>query len=220
MVEKVAIRLKRRLPAHIEINELMSSGTLGLMDAAERFDPARGKRFEAFAEFRIRGAMLDGLRESDSLSRDMRRRSNELREAARQLESQLGRAPGPDEIARHLGIGVDELYERQRECASGSTVVGIDDAGPDLLERVAGNTFEDPFDVTARHETTDALVSAIEALPRKARKVMSLLYVDGMIMKDIGAVMGVTESRVCQIHAEAVVLLRETMGGAGAEMAA
>src|SRR5438552_19210715 len=109
-IEKVARRLARRLPAHVEIDDLISSGVIGLMEAAERFDPSRVDRFEAFAEFRIRGAMLDDLRSRDTLSRDMRRLSNELRDATRRLESQLGRTPDQEEIARRLGVGVDELY--------------------------------------------------------------------------------------------------------------
>src|SRR3954451_18190242 len=107
-IEKVARRLARRLPAHVEIDDLISSGVIGLMEAAERFDPERVDRFEAFAEFRIRGAMLDDLRSRDTLSRDMRRLSNELRDATRRLEAQLGRTPDHEEIAKRLGVGVDE----------------------------------------------------------------------------------------------------------------
>src|SRR3954469_7752906 len=130
-IEKVARRLARRLPAHVEIDDLISSGVIGLMEAAERFDPKRVDRFEAFAEYRIRGAMLDDLRARDTLSRDMRRLSNELREATRKLESQLGRTPDQEERAEQLGLEVDELYARQQKL-SGSSVVGIDDAGPDF----------------------------------------------------------------------------------------
>ncbi len=108
-IEKVARRLARRLPAHVDMDDLISSGVIGLMEAAERFDPKRVDRFEAFAEFRIRGAMLDDLRSRDTLSRDMRRLSNELREATRKLESQLGRSPDNAELARTLGLDVHEL---------------------------------------------------------------------------------------------------------------
>jgi len=141
-IEKVARRLARRLPAHVEIDDLISSGVIGLMEAAERFDPERVDRFEAFAEFRIRGAMLDDLRSRDTLSRDMRRLSNELRDATRRLEAQLGRTPDHEEIAKRLGVGVDELYARQQKL-SGSSVVGIDDAGPDLLERTGDQSADD-----------------------------------------------------------------------------
>src|SRR5450755_4998024 len=108
-IEKVARRLARRLPAHVEIDDLISSGVIGLMEAAERFDPSRVDRFEAFAEFRIRGAMLDDLRSRDTLSRDMRRLSNELSEATRKLESELGHSPDQSELAKTLGLNMHEL---------------------------------------------------------------------------------------------------------------
>src|SRR6266478_32949 len=218
-IEKVARRLARRLPAHVEIDDLISSGVIGLMEAAERFDPKRVDRFEAFAEFRIRGAMLDDLRSRDTLSRDMRRLSNELRDATRRLESQLGRTPDQEEIARRLGVGVDELYARQQKL-SGSSVVGIDDAGPDLLERTSDHQAADPFELTSRREMLSRLVGGIDELPEKMRQVLSLYYCENLNLKEIGAVLGVTESRVCQIHGEATRRLRDTLGELVAEAAA
>ena len=218
-IEKVARRLARRLPAHVEIDDLISSGVIGLMEAAERFDPKRVDRFEAFAEFRIRGAMLDDLRSRDTLSRDMRRLSNELRDATRRLESQLGRTPDQEEIARRLGVGVDELYARQQKL-SGSSVVGIDDAGPDLLERTGDHTAADPFEIASRREMLAHLVGGIEDLPEKMQQVLSLYYCDNLNLKEIGTVLGVTESRVCQIHGEATKRLRESLGELVAEAAA
>jgi RNA polymerase sigma factor for flagellar operon FliA len=218
-IEKVARRLARRLPAHVEIDDLISSGVIGLMEAAERFDPKRVDRFEAFAEFRIRGAMLDDLRSRDTLSRDMRRLSNELRDATRRLESQLGRTPDQEEIARRLGVGVDELYARQQKL-SGSSVVGIDDAGPDLLERTGDQTAADPFEIAARREMLSHLIAGIEGLPEKMQQVLSLYYCDNLNLKEIGTVLGVTESRVCQIHGEATKRLRESLGDLAAEAAA
>ena len=218
-IEKVARRLARRLPAHVEIDDLISSGVIGLMEAAERFDPERVDRFEAFAEFRIRGAMLDDLRARDTLSRDMRRLSNELRDATRRLEAQLGRTPDHEEIAKRLGVGVDELYARQQKL-SGSSVVGIDDAGPDLLERTGDQTAEDPFEIASRREMMQRLVSGIGDLPEKMQQVLSLYYCDNLNLKEIGAVLGVTESRVCQIHGEATRRLRDNLGELTTEAAA
>jgi RNA polymerase sigma factor for flagellar operon FliA len=218
-IEKVARRLARRLPAHVEIDDLISSGVIGLMEAAERFDPKRVDRFEAFAEFRIRGAMLDDLRSRDTLSRDMRRLSNELRDATRRLEAQLGRTPDQEEIARRLGVGVDELYARQQKL-SGSSVVGIDDAGPDLLERTGDQQAADPFELTSRREMLSQLVGGIEELPEKMQQVLSLYYCDNLNLKEIGAVLGVTESRVCQIHGEATKRLRESLDDLATEAAA
>lgn len=209
-IEKVARRLARRLPAHVEIDDLVSSGVIGLMEAAERFDPNRVDRFEAFAEFRIRGAMLDDLRSRDTLSRDMRRLSNELREATRKLESQLGRTPDQEELAAKLGVEVDELYARQQKL-SGSSVVGIDDAGPDFLERTCDESSPDPFELTSHRETLGRLVEGIGGLPDKMQQVLSLYYIENLNLKEIGTVLGVTESRVCQIHGEATRRLRETL---------
>jgi RNA polymerase sigma factor for flagellar operon FliA len=218
-IEKVARRLARRLPAHVEIDDLISSGVIGLIEAAERFDPERVDRFEAFAEFRIRGAMLDDLRSRDTLSRDMRRLSNELREATRKLESQLGRTPDQEEIAKRLGVGVEELYARQQKL-SGSSVVGIDDAGPDLLERTGDQSAADPFEQTSRHEMTERLVAGIGHLPEKMQQVLSLYYSENLNLKEIGAVLGVTESRVCQIHGEATKRLRDSLSDLAGEAAA
>lgn len=218
-IEKVARRLARRLPAHVEIDDLISSGVIGLMEAAERFDPKRVDRFEAFAEFRIRGAMLDDLRSRDTLSRDMRRLSNELRDATRRLEAQLGRTPDQEEIARRLGVGVEELYQRQQKL-SGSSVVGIDDAGPDLLERTGDQQAADPFEQASRREMMARLVEGIEGLPEKMQQVLSLYYIENLNLKEIGAVLGVTESRVCQIHGEATKRLRDSLDELATEAAA
>jgi RNA polymerase sigma factor for flagellar operon FliA len=211
-IEKVARRLARRLPAHVDIDDLISSGVIGLMEAADRFDPTRVDRFEAFAEFRIRGAMLDDLRARDTLSRDMRRLSNELRDATRKLEGQLGRSPDQQELAQKLGVKVDELYARQQKL-SGSSVVGIDDAGPDFLDRTGDENALDPFEETAHRETVARLVGSIDTLPEKMQQVLSLYYIENLNLKEIGDVLGVTESRVCQIHGEATRRLRLSLSG-------
>jgi RNA polymerase sigma factor FliA len=145
------------------------------------------------------------------VSRDMRRLSNELREATRKLESQLGRAPDQQELAEKLGLAVDELYVRQQKL-SGSSVVGIEDAGPDFLERNADETAPDPFEVASHRETLSQLVGSIDDLPEKMQQVLSLYYCENLNLKEIGQVLGVTESRVCQIHGEATRRLRESMG--------
>ena len=196
-------------PAHVEIDDLISSGVIGLMEAAERFDPKRVDRFEAFAEFRIRGAMLDDLRSRDTLSRDMRRLSNELREATRRLEAQLGRTPDQEEIAKQLGVGVDELYARQQKL-SGSSVVGIDDAGPDFLERTGDQTAADPFE-SHRAPRDDPSGDGHRRLAREDAAGLSLYYCENLNLKEIGEVLGVTESRVCQIHGEATRRLRDSL---------
>jgi RNA polymerase sigma factor for flagellar operon FliA len=209
-IEKVARRLARRLPAHVEIDDLVSAGALGLMEAAGRFDPKRADCFEAFAHFRIRGAMLDDLRARDTLSRDMRRLSKELSEATRKLESELGRAPDQFELAKSLGLKLNEVYARQQKL-SGASVVGLDDAGPDFLERTRDSNSPDPFELTAHREVLARLVSAIDDLPERMQQVLSIYYCENMNLREIGQLLGVTESRVCQIHGEAKRCLRDTL---------
>ncbi|HZE50653.1 MAG TPA: sigma-70 family RNA polymerase sigma factor [Jatrophihabitantaceae bacterium] len=211
MVEIAADTLRRTLPASVDLDGLLSAGATGLLEAAASYDASRCPRFEGYAWHRVVGAMRDELRSSDTLSRDMRRLSNQLRDTARQLESELGRAPDHEELARRLGVDVDELHARQQKL-SGSRVVGIDDAGPDLLERTADQSVADPFEVTARREVLARLQAALESLPSRQRRVMALLYLEGMVMRDVGAILSVTESRVCQIHAAAVARLREGLG--------
>jgi RNA polymerase sigma factor for flagellar operon FliA len=209
-VEKVARRLARRLPAHVDHDDLVASGVVGLMEAAERFDPKRADRFEQFAEFRIRGAMLDQLRSYDTLSRDMRRLSNHLREATRALEGQLGRVPAPDELAAHLGIAVDELYTQQKKL-SGASVIGIEDAGPDFLQHAADARAVDPAEAMERREVIAYLSELVEDLPERMQKVLSLYYVEDLTLLEIGDLLGITESRVCQIVGDAERRLREEL---------
>jgi RNA polymerase sigma factor for flagellar operon FliA len=209
-VEKVARRLARRLPAHVDIDELMSAGAVGLLDAAERFDPGRANRFETFAEARIRGAMLDDLRARDTLSRDMRRLSNKLRSAADEAANQLGRTPTEAEVADRMGLALDEVRARRLKL-SGASVIGLEDADPSFWEHKADETAEDPAERAARRELFRRLVVQIELLPEKMQQVLSLYYRDGLNMKEIGVVLGVTESRVCQLHGEATRRLRGSL---------
>jgi RNA polymerase sigma factor FliA len=210
-VEKVARRLVRKLPRHVDLDDLVSAGMIGLIEAAERFDPSRGEKFEAFAEFRIRGAMLDELRSRDSLSRDMRRLHRELQEATQSLANQLGRTPGEAEVAERMGISLEEMRQRQSKVA-GSSVVGFDDADPAFLDTTADERAIDPSDLAARRELYDQMVQHIEALPGKMQQVLSLYYCESLNLKEIGAVLGVTESRVCQLHGEATKRLRASLG--------
>jgi RNA polymerase sigma factor for flagellar operon FliA len=206
-VEKVARRLARRLPSHVDIGELMSAGAVGLIEAAERFDPKKCSRFEAFAEVRIRGAMLDDLRARDTLSRDMRRISNELRSAANDAANQLGRTPTENEVAEQMGLGVEEIRSRRLKL-TGASVIGLEDADPSFWEHAADQTAEDPAERAARRELYGLLIRQVETLPEKMQQVLALYYTDGLNMKEIGTVLGVTESRVCQLHGEAARRLR------------
>jgi RNA polymerase sigma factor FliA len=172
-VEKVAKHLARRLPATTDLSELVSAGAMGLLEAATRFDPTRGDSFEAFARIRIRGAMLDDIRVRDTMSRDMRRNWRALGRSTNRLAQTLGRNPTEDELAEHVGVSVGDLRARRAQLA-GARVVGLDDAGPDLLDRLPDENAEDPQEAVARRELIDRLAGHIKALPLRMQQVLSL----------------------------------------------
>jgi RNA polymerase sigma factor for flagellar operon FliA len=215
-VERVARRMARRLPSHLDLDDLISAGALGLIEAAERFDPSRCDRFESFAEIRIRGAILDDLRTRDTLSRDMRRVANELRVASAKLANQLGRTPTEGDVATHLGVPIEEVYAR-RQKLSGSAVIGLEDADPAFADHAASEEAESPHDLVARRELHGRLADAIGALPERMQQILALYYMEGLSLRDIGAVLEVTESRVCQIHGEATRRLRASLGDSFAD---
>jgi RNA polymerase sigma factor for flagellar operon FliA len=207
LVEKVAKRLARRLPSSTDLGELVSSGALGLVEAAARFDPSRGESFETFARIRIEGAMLDDIRVRDTMSRDMRRQWRALNRTIAQLTQRLGRKPTEDEVAVECGVSVDELRARRKNMG-GSRVIGFEDAGEELLERLADDRADDPQELAARRELLSQLAKDIAALAPRTQQVLSLYYQDSLSLKEIGVVLGVSECRVCQIHGEAMKKLR------------
>lgn len=215
-VDRVVKRLARRLPRHVDLDDLRSAGMIGLIEAAERFDPTRNENFEAFAEFRIRGAILDDLRSRDSLSRDMRRVCSELRDASVKLANQIGRTPTEGDLARHLGVSLEEVRGRQAKL-SGWSVVGWDDAGPAFLERTRDDHALDPCEQTASRQLHLKMMDHIEKLPERMQQVLGLYYCEDLNLREIGHVLGVTESRVCQIHGEATRRLRRLLGDEFAE---
>ena len=211
LVEKVARRLSRRLPSHVSVDDLVSAGMIGLLEASERFDSGRNDRFEAFAEFRIRGAMLDELRLRDSLSRDMRRVCKELAGATNELANQLGRLPTDIEVAERMGVSVVEIRKRQSKL-SGQSVVGFDDLDPGLLERTADDRAPNPCETAVKRELFEQLADQVGALPQRQQQVLALYYCEDLNLREIAAVLGVTESRICQIHTEATKRLRASLG--------
>jgi RNA polymerase sigma factor for flagellar operon FliA len=208
IVEKIARHLARRLPPSIDINDLMSAGALGLLEAAARFDPSRGESFEAFARMRIKGAMLDDIRVRDTMSRDMRRAWRTVARSTARLSQNLGRRPTEEEIAEDAGMTIETLRARRAQW-SGARVVGLEDAGDDLLERLPDEGAADPQELASRRQLLDRLAGHISALPERMQLVLSLYYRDNLSLKEIGVVLGVTECRVCQIHGDATRRLRE-----------
>jgi RNA polymerase sigma factor for flagellar operon FliA len=207
-----------RIPPHIEIDDLVSCGVVGLLDALERFDGNRGIKFRTFAEFRIRGAMLDHLREMDWFPRTARRDSNRLQRVCVDLEQSLGRPPEEDEVAKKLEIGVEDLRKRLAAFA-GMTVFSLDAIEEDDDGNAAGwrhAITEAALDETREEELTrelrDVLGKAIDQLPERERKLIAFYYFEDLTLREISRIFGLGEPRVCQIHAQAVLRLKGKIG--------
>jgi RNA polymerase sigma factor for flagellar operon FliA len=216
LIKFVANRIAIRLPPHVDINDLISSGVLGLMDAIEKYDPTREAQFKTYAEFRIRGAMLDELRSMDWVPRSVRQTSNQIENALAKLEQQLGRPANDDEVAESLGVEVDE-FQKMVSRSAGLSLLSLDEVisfsgdgegGRTILDTLSGLEEDDPQSKHAFEELKQLLALAIDALPERERLVLSLYYHEEMSMKEIGQVIEVTESRVSQIHSKAVARIK------------
>lgn len=208
LVKFVAGRLAAGLPRSVDTGDLVSSGVFGLMNAIDRFDPSHGVKFETFAVPRIRGAILDSLRALDWVPRQVRSRSRSVQNAIAELEHTLGRAPTEDEIAEQLGIDADELQKWLADIAVASV-------GP-LDHLVADSApHSDGADATVEERSVrDHMREEIKRLPERERTVLVLYYDENLTLAEIGEVLGVTESRVSQIHSKAVLQLRSRLAAA------
>jgi len=212
LVRRLAHQMIARLPANVELDDMIQAGMMGLMDAIGRFEESQGVAFEAYAASRIRGAMLDELRASDWLPRSARKSQRDIENAVHRLEGRLKRAPNESEIARELGLPITD-YQEMLNDARGAQLIYFDDLGHDgddenYLERHVADDGGDPSSVLRDMRFRDALVQAIDDLPEREKLLMGLYYDQDMNLKEIGAVLGVTESRVCQLHSQAVARLR------------
>jgi len=215
MVRRMASQMIGRLPANVELDDLVQAGMIGLIDAMSRYENDRGAQFETFATQRVRGAMLDELRGSDWLPRSVRRNQRTIEAAIHRAEQRLGRAAGEVDIAEELGMPLGE-YQQLLDAARGAQLVYLDDRADDdgeegALERSLASDEADPFETLGDARFRRALVAAIEALPERERLVMGMYYEQEMNLKEIGAVLGVTESRISQLHSQAVARLRAQM---------
>lgn len=208
LVRRQALSLQLKLPACVELDDLIQAGTIGLLDALKRFDANQGASFATFASQRIRGAMLDELRSRDWVPRRVRRNARALDETLRLLEQRLGRAPEEREIAAALGIDLAE-YRQLLLDANGSQMVALDEMGEDEIDAVSATSQAlSPFAELAEGRDRERLIKAIEALPEREKLLLALYYQEDLNLKEIGAVLGVSESRVCQLHSQAVARLR------------
>ncbi|HEY4047986.1 MAG TPA: FliA/WhiG family RNA polymerase sigma factor [Acidobacteriaceae bacterium] len=212
MVRFVARRIHEKLPQHVQLEDLVSAGILGLMDATAKFDPAKNTQFRTYAQFRIRGAILDSLRDVDWGPRDLRRKGRAIEDAIRALTVRLGRAPVEAEIANELGQTLEE-YQKTLSDLKGLEIGSLhaqrnEDSGEEELAYVPGPPGEDPLFLCMRAEMRDRLQGAIEELPENERLVLSLYYYEELTMKEIALVLNVTASRISQIRSSAILHMR------------
>jgi RNA polymerase sigma factor for flagellar operon FliA len=216
-VRYIAHRIHERLPQHVELDDLISSGIVGLIDAFNKFDHTKQVQFKSYAQFRIRGAILDSLRVLDWSPRELRRKGRAVQEAIQTMTCNLQRTPTETEIARELNLGIHEyqlLLGQLKGLEIGSlNVEHNDDSGEDQLAYIAGSPEDDPLFRCLQGEMRQLVVDAIEELPEKERMVLTLYYYEELTMKEIGLTLGVVESRVSQIHSAAVVRLRSSLHG-------
>ncbi len=214
IVERCVMRIKERIPAHVEADDLVNQGVIGLLDAIDRFDPQKGVPFPVFAEIRVRGAIMDYLRSLDWLPRSSRGRLKEYEEALKMLEQKLGREPTPKELGDLLGVDEEEVHRLELEVAnqffvSLATPIVESENPQTLLDVLAGDEEESPEAICERVETIELLAKAIDKLPERDQLLLSLYYRDNLTMKEIGRVLDISESRVSQLHSRALLRLKD-----------
>ena len=223
-VRFIARKLHQTLPRHVELDDLISAGMVGLLEACNRFDARRHVQFKSYAQFRIRGAILDWLRTLDWGPRELRRKARAIAETTRVLAQQLGRAPNEQEIAQSMGLELEELQQLTGDIRSlelGSlNAEHTKDEDDEELEFVPASAEEDPLFLCLAAESRQRLIDAIEELPEKERLVLTLYYYEELTMREIGQTLGVVESRVSQIHSGAVRRLRAALTGTSPHAAA
>lgn len=218
LIKFIAQKIAVRLPANIELDDLISAGVIGLMDAIDKWDQSRDNKFKTYAEFRIRGAILDELRAQDWVPRSVRDKAKLLDRTMVQLEADLGRVATDEEVAAKLQISVDEFHDLLNQVRPVS-LLSIDEAQTfsnvdkkSILNLLEGTKLNNPMVQLSMKTVKDVVTQAIEDLPERQRLVLSLYYYEDLNLKEIGKVLRVTESRVSQLHAQAVSKLRSTLG--------
>jgi RNA polymerase sigma factor FliA len=216
LVKRIAHHMMSRLPSSVAVDDIIQAGMIGLLDAAGRYDELRGAQFETYAAQRIRGAMLDELRQADWLPRSLRRDMRRIETAMNKLQQRLGKPPSEAEVARELGMQLTE-YQQMLFEARGAQLVYYEDFhgedDEDFFERYDFDSDADPLDLLKDERFRDALIDAISNLPERERMLMGMHYEQEMNLREIGEVMGVSESRVCQLHSQAVARLRSSLKG-------
>ena len=216
-VRFVARRIHERLPQHVDLEDLISAGIVGLIDAFSKFDHTKQVQFKSYAQFRIRGAILDSLRTLDWSPRELRRKGRAVEEAVRTVTHRIGRAPSEQEIAAEMAMSLTDYQQLLGELKGleiGSLhMERTEDSGDEELAYIPGSPEEDPLFQCMQGERKQHLIDAIDELPEKERLVLTLYYYEELTMKEIGLTLGVVESRISQIHSAALVRLRSTLAG-------
>jgi RNA polymerase sigma factor for flagellar operon FliA len=219
LIRYIVNRIAVRLPSHIDLDDLHNTGVIGLMDAIEKYDPNKNCKFKTYAEFRIKGAILDQLRSLDWVPRSVRQKSRKLERAYGEVEQRLGRSATEDEVADSLGLQIDKFHDLLNQ-VRGISLVNLEEirgtnpdgdrsgSFADIIEDVHS---ENPFASLKLLETKHVISDTIGTLPEKERLVISLYYYEDLNMKEIGNILGITESRVCQIHTKAVLRLHSKL---------
>lgn len=211
LVKRIAYHLMSRLPASVEADDLIQAGLIGLLDAVERFDDNQGAQFETYATQRVRGAMLDELRESDWASRTMRKASRQIENAIHTLQQRLQRPPTELEIAGEMNMAINDYFELLGD-TRGAQLVYYEDLyasdNDDFLDRFVDELAAGPFEMLSDQNFKKALTRAVVELPDREKMLMGMYYEQDMNFKEIGAVLGVSESRICQLHGQAIARLR------------
>jgi len=214
LIKYIAQKIASRLPPNIELDDLISCGVIGLMDAIKKFDPERDNKFKTYAEFRIRGAILDELRAQDWVPRSIREKAKLIERTSQKLEADLGRPATEEEMCSELHISQEEYYDLLNKARSVS-LLNIDDSASFnrgdkklMVSLMDGNRSINPLSAVSYKNARDKIKEGIMALPEKQRLVLSLYYYEDLNLKEIGQVLDVTESRVSQLHTQAIIKLK------------
>lgn len=210
LVKQMAERMAMRLPPNITVDEMVSSGIMGLLDAIDKFDASKGIKFTTYAKIRIKGAMLDELRKMDFITRSVRKEIRRIEDTIVDLELKLGRSPEDDEIADSMGVDIETYYQLTQK-ANGARLFSMDETHADVF--LPKFSMQDaktpsPLDVVNIKELKEDIAKALSKLTKKEQMVVSLYYYDELTLKEIAQVLDLTESRICQIHSNALIKLR------------
>ncbi len=212
LVKRIAYHLVSRLPASVQVQDLIQSGMIGLLEASKNYNPSQGASFETYAGIRIRGSMLDEIRKSDWTPRSVHRKVRMVAEAVRGIENEKGRDARDHEVAEALELNLND-YHKILQDAAGCRMFSFDDPTIMADEPKSGSTYEEvgPLEALQKEDFQNSLAKSVAGLPERERIVMALYYDEELNLREIGEVLGVSESRVCQIHGQALIRLRARM---------